>query len=70
MTTIGITWAAFGITLIAVALIALKLAFGQFILALSQLIWGYYAFRHGNNALLFQSIVLGTIALLTGILWS
>jgi len=64
------SWAAFGITLIAVGLIALKLPIGQFTLALSQVVWGYYAFQHGNNALLFQSIVLGTIALLTGFLWS
>lgn len=64
------TWAAFGITLIAVGLIALKLPMGQFILALSQVLWGYYAYRNCNNALLFQSIVLGTIAILTGLLWS
>jgi len=64
------TWAAFGITLIAVGLIALKLPMGQFILALSQVIWGFYAYRTFNSALLFQSVVLGTIAIITGLLWS
>ena len=70
MNGFAVTWTAFGVTLIAVALIALKLALGQFTLAFSQVLWGFYAFRHGNSALLFQSIVLGTIALLTGIIWS